>query len=110
MIIPLNRLANAFSFCIPGPAGVRLFAQEKGMSYRSDDREVLEFLREQLDVARIEYTKASAEFDLMVRDVPSGIPSPDGTLRIHKAGQASRAALQHYMRALKRLAAFLPPD
>jgi hypothetical protein len=80
------------------------------MSYHSDDREVLQFLREQLDAARIEYTKASAEFDLLVKEVPSRIPQPDGTLRIHKAGQASRAALQHYMRALKRLADFLPSD
>ena len=79
-------------------AGVRLISQEKGMSYHPDDREVLES------------TKASAQFDLMVKEVPSGIPQPDGTLRIHKAGQASRAALQHYMRALKRLAAFLPQD
>jgi len=80
------------------------------MSYHSDDREVLQFLREQLDAARIEYTVASAEFDLLVKEVPSGIPQPDGSLRIHKAGQASRAALQHYMRALKRLADFLPSD
>jgi hypothetical protein len=64
-----------------------------------------------VDAARIEYTVASAEFDLMVRDVPSGIPQPDdGSLRIQKAGQASRAALQHYMRALKRYAGFLPQD
>ena len=87
-----------------------MIAQEKEMSYYSDDREVLQFLRELLDGARTEYTKASAEFDLIVKDVPSGIPQPDGTLRIHKVGQASRAALQHYMRALKRLVDFLPPD
>lgn len=80
------------------------------MSYHSDDREVLQFLREQVDAARLEYTVASAEFDLMAKDLPSGIPQPDGTLRIHKVGQASRAALQHYMRALKRLVDFLPPD
>jgi hypothetical protein len=67
-------------------------------------------LREQLDAARIEYTVASAEFDLLVKEVPSGIPPPDGSLRIHKAGQAAREALQHYMRALKRLADFLPSD
>jgi hypothetical protein len=80
------------------------------MSYHSDDREVLQFLREQLDAARIEYTAASAEFDLMVKEVPRRIPQPNEPLRIHKAGQASRAALQNYMRALKRLADFLPSD
>ena len=59
------------------------------MSYHSDDREILQFLREQVDAARIEYTnKASAEFDLIVKDVPSGIPQPDGSLRIQK-GRAS---------------------
>ena len=81
-------------------------AKEKGMSYH--DLEILQFLREQVDVARIEYTKASAAFDLIVKDLPSGVPEPDGSLRIHTAGQASRAALQHYMRALKRLVDFLP--
>jgi hypothetical protein len=87
-----------------------LISPEKEMSYHSDDREVLQFLREQLDAARIEYSTASAEFDLIAKDLPSGIPQPDGTLRIHKAGQASRAALQHYMRALKRYIDFLPQD
>jgi hypothetical protein len=80
------------------------------LSYHSDDREVLQFLREQLDAARIEYTAASAEFDLMVKEVRRRIPQTDGPLRIHKAGQASRAALQNYMRALKRLTDFVPSD
>jgi hypothetical protein len=35
-----------------------------------------------------------------------GIPQPDGVVRIHKTGQASRAALQNYMRAVKRFADF----
>ena len=76
------------------------------MSHQSDQQEVLQFLRLELDAARIEYTKASAEFDLMVKEVPSGIPLPDGTLRIQKAGQASKAALQKYRQALKRFADF----
>jgi hypothetical protein len=80
--------------------------QEKEMSHHSDHEEVLQFLRLQLDAARIEYTKASAEFDLMVKEVPSGIPQPDGALRIQKAGQASRTALQRYRRALKHFADF----
>ena len=54
--------------------------------------------------AEVEERDESAEFDLMVKQVPSGIPQPDEHLRIHKAGQASRAALQNYMRALKRFA------
>jgi hypothetical protein len=78
------------------------------MSYRSDDREILQFLREQVDSARVDYTAASAVFDLMVKDVLRGIPQPDGSRRIRRAGQASMAALQNYMRALKRLTDFLP--
>jgi hypothetical protein len=74
--------------------------------YNSDHQQVLQFLREQLDAARIEYMKTIREFDLVVRDIPSGIPQPDGTLRILQAGQASRAALQNYRRALKRFADF----
>jgi hypothetical protein len=81
-------------------------AGKREMSYRSDHEDILQFLREQLSATRIEYTKASTEFDLMVKEVPSGIPQPDGTLRIQRAGRASRAALQNYRRALKRFANF----
>ena len=78
------------------------------MSYHSDDREVLQFLREQLDAARIEYSTASAEFDLIAKDLPSGIPQPDGTLRIHKCGaslQGGSSALHAGAETVYRLSA-----
>jgi len=80
------------------------------MSHQSDQQEVLQFLRVQLDAARTVYTAACAEFDSMVKEVPSGIRQPDDALRIQKAGQASRAALQNYMRALKHFADFTLED
>ena len=76
------------------------------MSYQSNHQEVLQFLREQLEAARIEYIKTSGELDSMVKEMPSGIPHPDGPLRIQRTGQASRVALQNYSRALKRFADF----
>jgi hypothetical protein len=76
------------------------------MSYQSDHQGFLQFLREQLDATRIEYIKTIREFDSTVKDIPSGIPQPDGTLRIQRAGQASRVAFQNYSRALKRFADF----
>jgi hypothetical protein len=79
---------------------------EKEMSYQSDHQGFLQFLREQLDAARIEYIKAIREFDSTVKDIPSEIPQLDGTLRIQRAGQASRVAFQNYSRALKRFADF----
>jgi hypothetical protein len=74
--------------------------------YNSDHQQVLQFLREQLDAARIDYMKSIREFNAVVKEVPSGIPQPDGTLRILQAGQASRVAFQNYERALKRFADF----
>jgi hypothetical protein len=60
-----------------------------------------ELLRDQLQTARAAHLAASARFDSLVKAAPSGLPSPDGSPRIHKAGRERSAALQHYMQALK---------
>ena len=76
------------------------------MCYQSDHQGFLQFLREQLDAARIEYVKAIHEFDSSVKDIPSEIPQPDEPLHIQTAGPASGLAFQNYSRALKRFADF----
>jgi hypothetical protein len=74
--------------------------------YSPKCREILEALRDQLDLARSEFHAANKEFEGIVNDTPSGIPQPDGSFRVQRAGQASRAALQNYRRALKRFSDF----
>ena len=85
------------------------------MPYRHDHLEIEQRLKGELDKAREAYGAASREFDLLIRDIPSGIPQPDGNLRIRKIGEASRVALKNYTLALKRfsqytLAGIVPED
>ena len=89
------------------------------MLYRDDHFELERRLKEELDNAHEEYARASREFDLMIMEIPSGIPQPDGGLRIRKGGEASRAALRKYTLALKRFSEYtlegvvpedMPPD
>ena len=82
--------------------------------------EVGRVLKEQLDQAYAAHIAAGARFDLIVKEGPSGLPHPDGVLRMQQAGSEAKAALNHYMWALKRFSDFtlswtvpedlLPPD
>ncbi len=76
------------------------------MRYPSDDSAIEELLKGQLDRARAEYDTAHKKFDLLIKDIPSGIPQPDGNLRIRQAGEASRSTLQNYKHALKRFSEY----
>ena len=76
------------------------------MPYRHDDLDIEQRLKGELDKAREAYGAASREFDLLIKDIPSGIPQPDGDLRIQQAGKASRAALRNYTFALKRFSQY----
>ena len=85
------------------------------MPYRHDDLDIEQRLKGELDKAREAYGAASREFDLLIKGIPSGIPQPDGDLRIRQAGKASRAALRNYTLALERfsqytLAGIVPED
>jgi hypothetical protein len=86
------------------------------MAHKSD----FEVLKSQLDTTRAEYEAAYKRFNLLIKDIPSEIPQPDGNLRIHQAGEPSRAALQNYKSALSQFTDYtlsgsvpkdlLPPD
>ena len=76
------------------------------MPYRHDHLYIELRLKRELDKAREEYEIASRAFDLMVKDIPSGIPQPDGDLRIRQTAEASRAALRKYTLALKRFSQY----
>jgi hypothetical protein len=49
---------------------------------------------------------ASFRFQDVTRDIPSGLPHPDGKQRIYSASRQYSASLQELSRALKRLTDF----
>src|SRR2546421_10950216 len=68
--------------------------------------EIARRLKTELDNARDEHSAATARFDRLAEDTPSGLPHPDGSLRIRQAGKNVRASLANYTRALKRFTDF----
>ena len=76
------------------------------MPRHGDKSAIEELLIGQLDSARADYDAAHKTFDSLVKDIPSEIPQPDGSLRIRQAGEASRAALEKYRHAVKRFAEY----
>ena len=66
-------------------------------------RRLIEELRE----AQRQFHEAGKKFDVIVEDVPSGLPYPDGTFRVHRAGKESQRALELYSRALRRYGDFI---
>ncbi len=50
---------------------------------------------------------ASAEFKIIMRSIPSGIPHPDGARRIHQASHDLSNARKDVMQAHSRLENFL---
>lgn len=64
-------------------------------------------LKQRLDAATAQYRVRSANFSEIMKDVPSGIPQPDGTLRITGAGREYRFALERYMLALAQYSDFI---
>ena len=68
--------------------------------------EIRERLWDELEKAQAQYESATSHFDQLIKECPPGLPHPDGSLRIQQAGRDSRAALQHYVMALKRFTDF----
>jgi hypothetical protein len=60
-------------------------------------------LRSEVERTRTLYKAEAANYQNITRDVPSGIPFPDGVTRIRQASQAHNHALDVYMIALRRL-------
>ena len=58
-------------------------------------------LREAVRKAHEAYMRAAAESNTIMRDVPSGLPHPDGTQRIANAAKAERNALDAYVNAMR---------
>jgi len=84
---------------------------DSGMSARKspakDREQVLAALNHDLQVAQQRRDEASTQFSEIMNDVPSGLPHPDGTDRIHQASQKYSHAQKEAMDALARLNKFL---
>jgi hypothetical protein len=70
-------------------------------------QEIETILKADLDLARLTYESARVEFSVVMSDIPSGLPQPDGTIRIRNAGALYNAAVQAYTEALREFNAFI---
>ena len=75
---------------------------------REDARQVItRKLAQEIEIAWANYSRATKEFNDIINEVPSGLPLPDGTLRIARAGGESRRTLAAYSTALHRYSEFV---
>ena len=71
------------------------------------EHRVLNILQQDLQVAMERSKAATVAFDEVANDVPSRIPHPDGTQRIHNASREVTVARMQMLRAHHRLNDFL---
>ena len=71
------------------------------------ERQVLKVLNQDLQTATERAKVAAAAFDLVTSEIPSGIPHPDGTQRVHNASREATIAPMEMLRAHHRLSDFL---
>ena len=72
-----------------------------------DHKRVHEILKDEFETAKRQMNFASQRFNEVVRDIPSGLPQPDGNLRIQNAARALAAARSDVMQAHSRLNEFV---
>jgi hypothetical protein len=70
-------------------------------------QEIEEILRAELESARLRRQSAKEEFTRVCNEIPSGLPHPDGTLRILNASREKAAAQEAFAAALQRFNAFI---
>ena len=69
--------------------------------------EIPRILRDEVNRARTAYENAHTEFKAITTDIPSGIPAPDGALRIRNAGAKYRDTMEEYNQALDEFNVFI---
>jgi hypothetical protein len=73
----------------------------------TSEHRVLNILQQDLQAATERSKAATGALDAVANDVPSGIPHPDGTQRIHNASREATIARMEMLRAHHRLSDFL---
>jgi hypothetical protein len=68
---------------------------------------VLQLLREEFALAKADLAAASERFEALTREVPSGVPHPDGSLRINNAARDLSQAREDLMKTAARLNSFI---
>jgi hypothetical protein len=72
-----------------------------------DHKRVHEILKDEFETAKRQMNFASQRFNEVVRDIPSGLPHPDGTQRIHNVGRELADARGKLAAAITRLNDFV---
>jgi len=72
-----------------------------------DLQEIRHLLEDEFDAAQQRRIEASKRFTEVMDDVPSGIPHPDGTDRIHQASREYKDSREAASAAMKRLSDFM---
>lgn len=72
-----------------------------------DHKRVHEILKDEFETAKRQMNLASQRFNEVVRDIPSGLPHPDGTQRIHNVGRELADAREKLAAAIARLNDFV---
>src|SRR5260370_26577420 len=73
----------------------------------TSEHQVLNVLNQNFQAATERSKAATAAFDAITSDIPSGIPHPDGTQRIHNASREVTVARMELLTAHHRLNDFL---
>ena len=61
----------------------------------------------EVEAAYSNYARAAKAFREILSDVPSGLPHPDGALRLEQSGSGSKRALKAFSVALNRYTEFV---
>jgi hypothetical protein len=72
-----------------------------------DPQEIRQLLEDAFDAAQQRRIEASKRFAEIMDDIPSGIPNPDGTDRIHQAAREYKDSREAASAAMKRLSDFM---
>src|SRR3954468_8448491 len=72
----------------------------------ASQQEISRRLRDELRRAQLEHAAAKEKFEEITTQTPSGLPHPDGALRIQQAGREYRRSIELYTRALKHYTDF----
>ena len=85
------------------PICLKCVTLREAKSKKDHPASVHDTLVRELSEATLSAESATVEFNAVTSDIPSFIPHPDGTQRIHNASRALSAARDEMMKAHKRL-------